>query len=113
MFSFSLAMQLVGYFLATATPNLKAANSISYGLVLFSIVVESFISNDSIISFLFEDEASTLIIVLRTVLTLYPPFSYSKVIKRLTKIFTSITQYSGYHFSIITSMWEQGPGYTW
>lgn len=73
-------MQMVGYFLAAVTPNLKAANSVSYGLVLFSIVVESFMTNDSIISFLYEDEATTLIIALRTVLTFYPPFSYTKVL---------------------------------
>lgn len=39
MFPFTLAMQMVSYFISTLAPNLKAANSISYGLVLFAIVV--------------------------------------------------------------------------
>lgn len=39
MFPFTLAMQTVSYFIATLAPHLKAANSISYGLVLFAVVV--------------------------------------------------------------------------
>lgn len=53
MFPFCMAMQLLSYFLSTLAPNLKAANSISYGLVLFAIVVESFTTNDSLLMFIF------------------------------------------------------------
>lgn len=106
MFPFTLAMQMVSYFIATVSPHLKAANSISYGLVLFAVVVESFTTNNSLLDFIFQDEASALIVFLRYFLMLYPPFSY-------TKIFVSITQKSGYHFDMITTRWVQGPGYSW
>lgn len=100
-FPFTLAMQMLSFFLATLSPTLKAANAISYGIVLFAIVVESFVANDNLLVFLFADHSSSLIIFLKTVLTFYPPFSY-------TKIFTNITNYSGYHFNITTRKWEPG-----
>lgn len=80
MLPFTLAMQMVSYFISTLAPHLKAANSISYGLVLFAIVVESFTTNNSLLNFIFQDDASSLVIFLRYFLTLYPPFSYTKVL---------------------------------
>lgn len=53
MFPFCMALQMLSYFLSTLAPTLKAANSISYGLVLFAIVVESFVANDSLLMFIF------------------------------------------------------------
>jgi hypothetical protein len=38
-FPFTLAMQMMSFFLSTLSPTLKAANAISYGIVLFAIVV--------------------------------------------------------------------------
>lgn len=91
-------MQMMSFFLSTLSPTLKAANAISYGIVLFAIVVESFAANNNLLSFLFVDDPGALVQFLNIFLTLYPPFSY-------TKIFTNITQYSGYHFSIATRKW--------
>jgi hypothetical protein len=104
-YPFTLSMQMLSFFLSTLSPTLKAANAISYGIVLFAIVVESFVSNNNLLVFLFSDDAGGLIIFLKAVLTLYPPFSF-------TKIFTSIAQYSGSHFDIGARIWEKGPGYT-
>ena len=101
MFPFTLAMQMMSFFLATLSPTLKAANAISYGIVLFAIVVESFVANNNLLVFLFSDDKSALITFLQIFLTLYPPFSY-------TKIFTNITNYSGYHFDMETRKWEPG-----
>ena len=61
MFPFTLAMQMVSYFISVLSPNLKAANSISYGLVLFAIVVESFTTNNSLLDFIFQDNSSGLV----------------------------------------------------
>ncbi len=36
---FTLAMQMFSFFLSTLAPSLKAANAVSYGIVLFAIVV--------------------------------------------------------------------------
>lgn len=89
---------MMSFFLSTLSPTLKAANAISYGIVLFAIVVESFVANNNLLIFLFSDDVSTLIFLLKAFLTLYPPFSY-------TKIFTHITQYSGHHFNIANRKW--------
>jgi len=97
-YPFTLAMQMLSFFLSTLSPTLKAANAISYGIVLFAIVVESFVANNNLLVFLFADDVSILIFLLKAFLTLYPPFSY-------TKIFTSIAQYSGNHFDLNTRKW--------
>jgi len=39
VYPFTLAMQMMSFFLSTLSPTLKAANAISYGIVLFAIVV--------------------------------------------------------------------------
>lgn len=94
-------MQMFSFFLSTLSPTLKAANAISYGIVLFAIVIESFTSNNNLLVFLFVDNPGTLVVVLKIILTLYPPFSY-------TKIFTNITSYSGNHFDIASRKWISG-----
>lgn len=47
------------------------------------------------------DDPGSLVTLLKVILILYPPFSY-------TKIFTNVSQYSGYHFDIGTRKWEHG-----
>jgi len=84
MFPFCMALQMLSYFLSTLASNLKAANSISYGLVLFAIVVESFVANDGLLAFIFADNASSLILFLKYFLMFYPPFNYTKVSPILT-----------------------------
>ena len=98
MYPFILAMQMMSFFLSTLSPTLKAANAISYGIVLFAIVVESFVSNNNLLVFLFTDDTSPLVDFLKYFLLFYPPFSY-------TKIFTNITNYSGFHFDFNSRKW--------
>jgi hypothetical protein len=35
----TLAMQMLAYFISTVAPTLKASNTVSYGIMLFAIVV--------------------------------------------------------------------------
>jgi hypothetical protein len=97
-------MQMLSFFLSTLSPTLKAANAISYGIVLFAIVVESFVANNNLLTFLFTDDASGLVIFLKIFLSFYPPFNY-------TKFFTNISQHSGNHFDLATRKWAVGNGY--
>ncbi len=80
MIPFTLAMQMFSFFLSTLAPSLKAANAVSYGIVLFAIVVESFVSDNNLLKFLFSEDITPLIVFLKTFLLFYPPFSYTKVI---------------------------------
>lgn len=79
MFSLCLAMQMLSFFISTLVPNLKSANSISYGFILFAIVVEAFLADANLLALIFETDPSGLVKFLKIFLSLYPPFSYSKV----------------------------------
>lgn len=78
-FPFCLAMSMMGFMISTLAPTAKAANASSYGIVLLAIVVESFVADNNILSLLFTDNASSLVLFLRNILLFYPPFSYTKV----------------------------------
>lgn len=72
-------MQMFSFWLSTLAPSLKAANAVSYGIVLFAIVVQSFVSDNNLLKFIFSEDTTTLIVFLKTFLMFYPPFSYTKV----------------------------------
>lgn len=76
---------MFSFFLSTLAPSLKAANAVSYGIVLFAIVVESFVSDNNLLKFLFSSDITPLIVFLKTFLLFYPPFSYTKVIIKFIK----------------------------
>lgn len=52
-FALCLSMQMLSFFIATLVPNLKAANSISYGFVLFAIVVQTFLADANLLALIF------------------------------------------------------------
>ena len=87
---FTLAMQMFSFFLSTLAPSLKAANAVSYGIVLYAIVVESFVSDNNLLKFLFSSDVTSLIVFLKTFLLFYPPFSYTKVISSIIFRFSLI-----------------------
>lgn len=72
-------MQMLAYFISTVSPSLKASNTISYGIMLFAIVIESFVSDNTLLTFLFTEDASNIVVFLRYFFCCYPPFSYTKV----------------------------------
>jgi len=79
-FPFCMAIQSLGFFLSTLSPTIKASNAVSYGVVLLAIVIESFVSDNNLLTFLFSTNATVLIQLLKIFLLFYPPFSYTKVI---------------------------------
>jgi hypothetical protein len=100
MFPFNLALSMLAFFLSTLAPTVKAANATSYAIVLLAIVVESFVSDNNLLTFLFATEASALVEGLKIFLIFYPPFSYTKVflhqfrslpILQFTRDFTSLS----------------------
>ena len=56
-----MAMAMMGFMISTLTPTTKAANAVSYGIVLLAIVVESFTADNNILSLLFTEDASALV----------------------------------------------------
>lgn len=70
---------MLSYFISTLAPSLKASNTVSYALMLFAIVVESFSSDNTLITFIFTEDANTVVTFLKYFFWFYPPFSYTKV----------------------------------
>lgn len=83
---------MMGFMISTIASSAKAANASSYSIVLLAIVVQSFVSDNNILSLLFTDDAGTLVKLLRFVLVFYPPFSYTKVRSILNR-FLLISQF--------------------
>lgn len=79
LFPFNLALSMIGFLVATLAPNSKASNTASYAIVLLAIVVQSFVSDNNLLTFIFTTNASTLVELLRAFLIIYPPFSFTKV----------------------------------
>lgn len=85
MYPFTLAMQMLAYFISSVAPTLKASNTVSYGIMLFAIVIESFVSDNMLLTFLFTEDASDIVVFLRYFFCCYPPFSYTKVKPKLCR----------------------------
>jgi len=81
LFPFTLALSMMAFMVSTLAPTVKAANASSYAIVLLAIVIESFVSDNNLLTFIFTTDASTLVQGLKVFLILYPPFSYTKVTK--------------------------------
>jgi hypothetical protein len=61
LFPFNLALSMIGFLVATIASNSKASNTASYAIVLLAIVVESFVSDNNLLTFIFTTNASTLV----------------------------------------------------
>ena len=90
-FFFTFSMQTVSYFLSSLVSTLRQSNSISYGFILFAIVIELFISSPNLICFFYADKKEAWVSWLLFFLSQYPPFNYSKM-------FADISFKSGYHW---------------
>ena len=78
-FPFAFSMAMFGFMISTLAPTTNAANASSYAIVLLAIVVQSFVSDNNVVSLIFTDDASSIVLFLRYFLVFYPPFSYTKV----------------------------------
>ena len=79
VFPLTLALSMIAFMIATLAPTLNAANASSYSIVLLAIVVQSITSDNNILTLIFSTDSSLLVEILKTFLTIYPPFSYTKV----------------------------------
>lgn len=92
LFPFNLALAMIGFLVATLAPNAKASNTASYAIVLLAIVVQSFVSDNNLLTFIFTTNASSLVSLLRAFLVIYPPFSFTKVtINKFRSLLTSLS----------------------
>lgn len=97
------SMALIICSLATTTHQGAIA---AYSLVVFSIIVELLIANPTMTSILYFSGSTPAIEILRSLLWIYPPFSYSL-------IFGDISSNAGYSFDLSELEWLKGYGYHW
>ena len=105
LFPFNLALAMIGFLVATLAPNAKASNTVSYAIVLLAIVVQSFVSDNNLLTFIFTSNASSLVSILRAFLVIYPPFSFTKVTIRLFRSLPTLL-----YFQDTTSTSHKGLG---
>ena len=105
-FFFAMAMQMLMFWLCTMVSSIKYANTLSYGFLLFAIVIQLFLSNRTIILFLFQDNAADWITWVTRFLVLYPPFNFSKVMGDFSHIASN-------HYNNNEGRWIDGTEYQW
>jgi len=105
-FCFSMSMQFLMFWLCTLISSSKYANTLSYGFLLFAIVIQLFLSNRTILLLLFSDAAASWVKALTKILTLYPPFNFSKIIGDISSVASN-------HFDATQLRWINGTDYYW
>ena len=76
---FTMAMQFLSLFISTLVSSLNSSNSVSYAFVLFSVVIELFISSPGLMAVLYKNNLPGWVTYFIHIMYIYPPFNYSKV----------------------------------
>eukprot|EP00357_Protocruzia_adherens_P001361 CAMPEP_0115019368 /NCGR_PEP_ID=MMETSP0216-20121206/29400_1 /TAXON_ID=223996 /ORGANISM="Protocruzia adherens, Strain Boccale" /LENGTH=942 /DNA_ID=CAMNT_0002390821 /DNA_START=13 /DNA_END=2841 /DNA_ORIENTATION=- len=105
-FFFALAMLMFAFFMVTLIATLKAAYTMSYAFILLGLVLQIFLSKAAIVQFLYVASLPRWVTVVRTILSFYPPFNFSK-------IFGDISIKSSNHWDVNELRWVDGAGYTY
>ena len=105
-FLFSFSMQFLVYLIYTLVPTTHLAYSVGYGILLLGLVIEIILSNITIVYYLYIIDSPTWVVWFRSILLLYPPFNFSKIM-------ADISIHAGSTFSVAEGRWIQGPGYYW
>ena len=96
----------MGYALTTIIDTVKTGNSITYGIFLLGMVIQSILGNQEVVVFFWAKDIALWSVIVRDILYFYPPFL-------MAKCFSDIVRLSGYDFSGTQFRWVLGPGYTW
>lgn len=99
-------MHFLGFFLSTIIKTTKSAYTVSYAFILVGLVMEIFLSNYTIIYFLYSNKVPWWVDIIKFVFALYPPFNFSLA-------YSDITNKSASYFDNYKFKWVQGDGFTW
>lgn len=105
-FVFSMAMICLAFLLSTLIKTTKSAYTTSYAFILIGLVLQFLLSNITIIYLLYADNVPNWVSFARVLLSLYPPFNFSKA-------FADMTMIAGSHYSSDDGRWVTGDDYTW
>lgn len=103
---FSLAMINLAFLLSTLIKTTKSAYTTSYAFILIGLVLQFLLSNVTLIYLLYADNLPMWAKVSRVLLSLYPPFNFSKA-------FGDISTISGAHYDSDEGRWVRGNDYPW
>jgi hypothetical protein len=99
-----MAMNTIGFMIATICSDSKNGYTTSYGFLLMAVVMELFLTGVNVIYYLYREDHNVFIILVRKIFALYPPFHYSK-------IFGDIAFMTNQHFDVSEGRWVEGPGF--
>eukprot|EP00947_MAST-08B_sp_MAST-8B-sp1_P006421 g6421.t1 len=107
-FLFAAAMVNAGFFVSALIKRVKAAQTIGYGVILVGFVFQTIICSGygALISLLFADNLAWWVVLIRTVLNLYPPFNFAK-------IYYSISDIAGKQYDYSAGTVKNGTAFTW
>jgi len=103
---FSIAMMFLAFLVSTFLKTTKAAYTASYAFILIGLVLQFFMSNIYIIYLFYSEDVPNWVVIIRTILALYPPFNFSKA-------FGDIALKASSHYSNSAHRWVSGDDYTW
>jgi ABC-type multidrug transport system ATPase subunit len=106
LFLFGMSMQAVAFFISTLCSTMKMGYSVGYAFLLLAIVIEFFIGDIIGVYVFYLTSAPKWFRVIRSMLTLYPAWNFSKV-------FGEIAAGSGRHYDLVENRWILGPGFTY
>ena len=104
--TYTLSMMTLGFFLSTLISSVRLAYTVSYSFLLGGLVLQNFFMSQTLIKLFHLNLLPNWVSWVRTILTYYPPYSFSR-------IFCHIAFKSGSVPNYHTRMWELGPGYTY
>ena len=85
--------------------NKKLGMSITYGFLLYAVVLQSFSSGGFILMFIYQQSRSFWILFLKMLFYTYPSFHYSK-------IFADVEKKADRHFDGLMMRWVDGTSFT-
>ncbi|EAR96275.2 transporter family ABC domain protein (macronuclear) [Tetrahymena thermophila SB210] len=106
LFSFGLSQMSIGFFITTICSDVKLGYTVAYAFLLFSVVMEMFMSTPAFIFYLYQDDPDLFVEILLKIFSLYPAFHYSK-------LFHDVAQRTNKHYEIAAGRWVQGPGFNY
>ena len=86
-FSFSITMVIFAFFVSTFVNNQRSAYTLSYAFLIAGLALQAVFSRAELVYYLFySDTIETSGVILRTLFSLYPPFSFSKIFDDITRM---------------------------
>ena len=98
-------LSFIGYLVVSLVNEKKIGMSITYGFVLYAIVMQWVFTGGFMLYFIYQSASSTMVKIAKVFFNIYPSFHYSK-------IFCDIERKADSHFDMLEAKWISGNEFT-